>query len=146
MVVLASMLCVENVFYKPRLRKTQLPPGSQSSSNAHSGSSSNITLKNKGHHGYQNLYYGNINKEASDNRGDGPPSGRDLHRQMMTEEEERIELAHAALRHEYGDFLTLWNVFKQWERYGGYSYEWCERNFINYRAMKMARKIRLDFI
>lgn len=56
-------------------------------------------------------------------------------------EEERCDVAHAAFRHEKGDLLTLWQVFLAWEK-SSYSFDWCRRNFINFRSMKMATKIR----
>lgn len=58
-----------------------------------------------------------------------------------TVDEERADIAHAGLRHAYGDFLSLLNVFNSWEK-AGFSMDWCSRNYINGRSMKTARKIK----
>jgi len=41
---------------------------------------------------------------------------------------------------QYGDHLTLLNVFNQWKT--NFSVQWCFENFIQHRSMKRARDIR----
>jgi hypothetical protein len=133
MIIICSMLSVENVFYKPKLRKSQYLKQQQLLPR-----SNNITLKaNK-----YNPYGPGGNQQQEEEKG---PTAEDVERdrvtRQLTVEEERIEIAHSGLKHEYGDFLTLWNIFKMWEK-SDFTYEWCERNYINYRSMKTSRKIR----
>jgi len=45
------------------------------------------------------------------------------------------------LRHAYGDCHTYLHIFGRWAR-AGYTHEWCLQNFINFRAMKTAKKVR----
>ena len=53
----------------------------------------------------------------------------------------RAEQAHQQLRHPYGDFHTCLHVYHEWERHG-FTQKWCDRNYINHRAMKSVRSIR----
>ncbi|KAL0241592.1 hypothetical protein GEMRC1_006827 [Eukaryota sp. GEM-RC1] len=52
----------------------------------------------------------------------------------------RAESAHSRFIHGSGDHKTLLNVYQKWE-VSGFTYEWCKRNFIHFRAMKEAREI-----
>ena len=133
MIIICSMLSVENVFYKPKLRKSQYLKQQQLLPR-----SNNITLKaNK-----YNPYGPGGNQQQEEEKGHTAEDvERDRVTRQLTVEEERIEIAHSGLKHEYGDFLTLWNIFKMWEK-SDFTYEWCERNYINYRSMKTSRKIR----
>jgi HrpA-like RNA helicase len=144
MVNLCSMLCVENVFYRPKLRKGQL--GATFNKNAAVVSASNNnklkfnvkgvpSLTNNGNNNKD--YYGPASQQPQQQPGDE----KEKVMRLLTIEEEKIELAHSGLRSEYGDLVTLWKIFKLWEKFN-FSYEWCERNYINYRSMKTARKIR----
>lgn len=53
----------------------------------------------------------------------------------------RAEQAHQQLRHPYGDFHTCLEVYREWER-NGFTQKWCDRNYINHRAMKSVKSIR----
>ena len=53
----------------------------------------------------------------------------------------RAEQAHQQLRHPYGDFHTCLSVYQEWER-NGFTQKWCDRNYINHRAMKSVKSIR----
>lgn len=58
---------------------------------------------------------------------------------------EVIENQHSILRHPSGDHLTYLNIMNNWENIGRCSKSWCEENFINFRAMSTAKKIRLNY-
>jgi hypothetical protein len=157
MVIICAMLCSENIFYRPKLRKDQYlrqnqqgPP--QTSQQQQQGqlpwsTNSNLALKSNKYNSFSGGGGGanpsaGIYGPASVNAG---PSEQEIEHartaKRLSMEEEKIELAHSGLRHEYGDFLTYWNIFKNWEKWN-FTYEWCERSYINYRSMKTARKIR----
>lgn len=56
-------------------------------------------------------------------------------------QDEAAAIAHAGLRHPYGDFHSLLTVFESWTK-AGRTAEWCYRHFINLRSMRTAAKIR----
>eukprot|EP01039_Chlorochromonas_danica_P002668 gene2668-2913_t len=56
-------------------------------------------------------------------------------------QDEAAAIAHAGLRHPYGDFHSLLTVFDSWTK-AGRTAEWCYRHFINLRSMRTAAKIR----
>ncbi len=141
MVMICAMLSVENVWNRPRARHDILNrhthTGMQNNTNINPNSAqSRIQMNQKGW-GMPSLSVNST--ETNSNTTNGHPN------RVYTQEEERCEIAYAGLRHEYGDLLTLLNVFATWER-AGRSFEWCERNFINHRSMKMAKKIRYTML
>jgi hypothetical protein len=122
------MLCVENVWYKPRSNPGNRFNKSQPQRNGSGARGAG------GQGGPQKNHYGPGGGEEVFDEGRNRLTA-------LTQEEERCEIAHAGLRHDYGDFHTYWNIFIAFER-ANYSYDWCERNFINFRSMKTAKKIR----
>ncbi len=115
MAVVAAMLCVESVFFAPMRPKEPAAPAPERAE-------SRVVFKGVAkHHGTH-----------SANRSFGP---------QFDEESRRVEAAHSQLRHPYGDHLTLLAVFNAWQE-AGCSVQWCERNYINFRSMNTARKIR----
>jgi HrpA-like RNA helicase len=62
------------------------------------------------------------------------------------ERRRRIEIAHARFRDSMGDFVTYFNVFSMWIHEGKETKSWCENNFIKFRAMRTAKKIRDQLI
>jgi len=153
MVIICAMLSVENIWHRPRVRHDTLGEDKSNTTGIKSsyrnnnndqqpvaGFSSRIQFHAKGW-GKPNL----SSQDQEDTTGSNPPTNNNNKGQqqvrVLSAEEERCEIAYAGLRHEYGDLLTYWNVFSQWE-IARYSFDWCEQHFINYRSMKMARKIR----
>jgi ATP-dependent RNA helicase DHX8/PRP22 len=55
---------------------------------------------------------------------------------------EAIEEAHSKLRHAAGDHISYLSIFALFDSVGHRSKEWCEDNFINYRSMSTAARIR----
>ena len=41
----------------------------------------------------------------------------------------------------FSDHMSFLNIYKEWE-YNNFSEDWCKQNFLHYRALKQARKIR----
>ena len=41
----------------------------------------------------------------------------------------------------YSDHMSFLNIYKEWE-HNNYSEEWCKQNFLHFRALKQAKKIR----
>ncbi len=126
-VIICAMLCVENVWYRPRSAAHHKSKPQQRGNSGRGGPNNNNNNK-MSHYGPggdgQDDYDSNRNQWTS-----------------LTPEEERCEIAHAGLRHDYGDLHTYLNIFNEFEQ-SNYTYDWCERHFINYRSMKTARKIR----
>ena len=58
------------------------------------------------------------------------------------EKRRRIEVAHSRFWDNMGDFVTYFNVFTTWVHEGKETKSWCENNFIKFRAMRTAKKIR----
>lgn len=106
-IIIAAMLSVESIWYRPPRSKIQESGGDRSS-----------------HHQRQ-----------------GAAGGRGVGRPPPSIEEQRMEEAHRPLRHAYGDYHTYLHVFQQWEE-ARCSYDWCQSNYINFRSMKTAKKVR----
>ena len=53
----------------------------------------------------------------------------------------RVEECHQALYHSAGDHLTYLSILNTWE-VNNCSRQWCESNYISYRALNTARRIR----
>lgn len=118
-VEVAAALCVENIWMFPRRdRGGQQDKGSQPHS-------SRIELKQ------ENKFHRQIQRQR-DQQG----SEREL-----SPEQQQAQLAHAALRHPYGDFLSNRNVLRAFEK-SGYSMKWCQSNFVSFRALKTAVSIK----
>lgn len=128
MVTIAAMLSVENIFITPRRSKPN-PAAKNSKSQPNPTRNSKLKL-NLSVYGYSDDYQGN-----SYSGGKGSSNSYD------DIQAERAELAHSQLRHRHGDHYTLLAVFNHWEENNN-SYQWCEKNFINFRPLRTAKKIR----
>ena len=58
------------------------------------------------------------------------------------ERRRHIEATHSRFWDSMGDFVTYFNVFSTWFHEGKEAKSWCEENFIKFRAMRTAKKIR----
>lgn len=66
---------------------------------------------------------------------------RDGSTDAPSEEQSASEFAHDGLRHSKGDHFTYLNIFEKFEA-SDEKFEWCEKHYIKFRAMKTATKIR----
>lgn len=57
------------------------------------------------------------------------------------EKREQADKTREAFFHESGDHLTLLNIYETWVS-SGYSVQWCEDNFVQYKTLKRVRDIR----
>ncbi|KAF9432842.1 DEAH-box ATP-dependent RNA helicase prp22 [Entomortierella beljakovae] len=57
------------------------------------------------------------------------------------EEYELASVAHLNFFHQSGDHVTLLNVYKAWQD-TDYSKEWCHKNYLNIRQLRLAKSIR----
>jgi hypothetical protein len=117
-IIIAAMLSAENIWFKPH---------------SHDSKDKNAPVVNR-----------NMRKlQMKEDRANKSKKEIDITAKnyFRSEEEERAEIAHSALRHPYGDHLTYLNIFEEWQK-EGFSQYWCEKNFINFRSMRTVRKIR----
>ena len=61
-------------------------------------------------------------------------------------DKEVVKKRHEQFVDKQGDHLTLLNVYKQWAGTGGYSNQWCQDYFIQYKTMKRVRDIYKQLI
>ncbi|KAI3406130.2 hypothetical protein KGF56_000972 [Candida oxycetoniae] len=54
---------------------------------------------------------------------------------------EVVDKRHEEFIDVQGDHLTLLNIYKKWETVGGYSSQWCQDYFIQYKTMRRVRNI-----
>lgn len=57
---------------------------------------------------------------------------------------EAMEEAHSRLRSSNGDHMSLLMIFHEWTSLGNSSKSWCDDNFMNFRSLQFASKIRFD--
>jgi ATP-dependent RNA helicase DHX8/PRP22 len=55
---------------------------------------------------------------------------------------DEMERVQDQLRLPYGDHMTYWHVFVRWQCEGQGGKQWCEDNFVNFRSLSTAMKIR----
>jgi HrpA-like RNA helicase len=121
MTVIASMLCVENIYYSPPRKQQGRFGGGRNNPPA---GPSKIVMK--------------VGSQGSSAVRSEP---RVREEEFKSPEEIQAETAHNLLKHPYGDHFTYLNIFNRWKE-DDYSQQWCEQNYINYKNMKTARKIR----
>jgi len=73
--------------------------------------------------------------KGSSHRYDGMPASHKAFNDDMEQVQNKLRL-------HYGDHMTYLNVFMQWRCEGNCSKKWCEDNYINFRSLSTAMKIR----
>lgn len=121
MVVIASMLCGENIWFRPQTDRA----------------AANRAMREQQWKEKKEFRQAQAQGKRS---LQGPQHPQHAGR-VRSEEEERAEAAHAALRHPLGDHFTYLHIFREWEA-SGFAHDWCQRNYINFRSLKAVRKIR----
>jgi len=130
LLIIAAMLCGENIWYRPKARSED-----RAAANKHMREQQ---LKEKKRQ-YQMEQQRRLQNPRD--RQQQPAHSHYTVGPVRSEEEERAEAAHSALRHPLGDHFTYLHIFQEWEE-SGFSFQWCETHYINHRSLSTVRKIR----
>jgi len=123
--IIVSMVSVENIYMTKKYTKKIL-------NKTHNNNNNNIKLK-------ANYNNNTIFTSATDSNNNNKEVEEEYHKEMYRND--CIDHAHAILRHPLGDIWTFISIYIEWGE-NHYSIEWCEKNYIQYRALKYAKNIR----